>query len=113
MSFSTHVLDASRGCPASGVPVVLRVGGPSGWQSLDEGTTDSDGRYRYTDRQGSQRCPPGKYRVEFDTGTYYQASGQVGFYPEVLVTFEITDPDAHHHVPLLLSPFAYSTYRGS
>ena len=95
------------------VPLVLRVAGPAGWQTLAEGVTDADGRYRYSDQAGSDRFPAGRYRVEFDTGSYYSASGQVGFYPEVSVTFEVTDPAAHHHVPLLLSPFAYSTYRGS
>lgn len=113
MSFSTHVLDASRGCPAADVPLVLRVSGPSGWQTLAEAVTDADGRFRYSDHTGSERFPAGRYWVEFDTGSYYSASGQPGFYPEVLVTFEVTDSSAHHHVPLLLSPFAYSTYRGS
>ena len=113
MSFSTHVLDASRGCPASRVPLVLRIAGPTGWRILAEGVTDADGRFRYADRAGPDEFPAGRYRVEFDTGSYYSASGQVGFYPEVSVTFEVTDPAVHHHVPLLLSPFAYSTYRGS
>jgi 5-hydroxyisourate hydrolase len=113
VSFSTHVLDASRGCPASGVPLVLRVADPPGWQVVADGVTDADGRYRLSDRSGIDQLPAGVYRVEFDTGSYFSVSGQVGFYPEVSVTFEITDPAAHHHVPLLLSPFAYSTYRGS
>lgn len=113
MSFSTHVLDASRGCPASGVPLVLRVGGAPGWKVLADGVTDADGRYRLPDQGGMDQLPAGIYRVEFDTGSYFSASGQVGFYPEVSVTFEVTDPAAHHHVPLLLSPFAFSTYRGS
>jgi 5-hydroxyisourate hydrolase len=94
------------------VPLVLRVAGTE-WQGLADGVTDADGRYRFSDRGGSDQLPAGTYRVEFDTGSYFSASGQVGFYPEVSVTFEITDPAAHHHVPLLLSPFAYSTYRGS
>jgi 5-hydroxyisourate hydrolase len=113
VSFSTHVLDAARGCPAANVPLVLRVDDRQGWQTLAEGVTDGDGRYRYADQAGSDRFPSGKYRVEFDTGSYYSASGQIGFYPEVSVTFVVTDSSAHHHVPLLLSPFAYSTYRGS
>lgn len=113
MSFSTHVLDASKGCPAADVPLVLRVRSPAGWQTLAEAVTDADGRFRYSDHAGSDQVPVGRYRVEFDTGSYYSASGQLGFYPEVSVTFEVTDPAAHHHVPLLLSPFAYSTYRGS
>lgn len=113
MSFSTHVLDASRGCPAAGVPLVLRISGQQGWQTLADELTDADGRYRYADGAGVDRFPSGIYRVEFDTRSYFSASGQVGFYPEVSVTFEVTDPAVHHHVPLLLSPFAYSTYRGS
>lgn len=113
MSFSTHVLDAARGCPASRVPVLLRIAERAGWQILAEGVTDADGRYRYADPAAPGEFPAGRYRVDFDTGSYYSASGQVGFYPEVSVTFEVTDPTAHHHVPLLLSPFAYSTYRGS
>ena len=113
MSFSTHVLDASLGCPASAVTLVLRVAGSSGWQVLAHGVTDADGRYRFSDRGGTDALPAGIYRVEFDTGSYFSESGQVGFYPGVSVTFAITDPAAHHHVPLLLSPFAYSTYRGS
>ena len=113
MSFSTHVLDAARGCPAADVPLVLRVGTDDDWRTLAEGRTDADGRYRYRDEAGSDRIAAGRYRVEFDTAAYYAASGQTGFYPEVAVTFEVTDSAAHHHVPLLLSPFAYSTYRGS
>ena len=113
MSFSTHVLDAARGCPASRVPVLLRIAERADWQILAEGVTDADGRYRYADPAAPGEFPAGRYRVDFDTGSYYSASGQVGFYPEVSVTFEVTDPTAHHHVPLLLSPFAYSTYRGS
>jgi len=113
MSFSTHVLDAARGCPAADVPVALLSAAEPGWHPLAEGVTDSDGRYRYTDQAGSEEIAAGIYRVVFDTGAYYSASGQAGFYPEVSVTFRVTDPAAHHHVPLLLSPFAYSTYRGS
>lgn len=113
VSFSTHVLDAGRGRPAEQVPVVLRFAGHGGWQQLTGGVTDADGRFRYADPGGADRLPSGRYRVEFDTGAYFAASGQQGFYPEVAVTFEIDDSISHHHVPLLLSPFAYSTYRGS
>ena len=113
MSFSTHVLDAARGCPAAEVPVVLRRKESTGWRAMAAGTTDADGRYRYAGATGPDHFPAGVYRVEFDTAVYYAASGQSGFYPEVSVTFRVTDPLAHHHVPLLLSPFAYSTYRGS
>ena len=113
MSFSTHVLDAGKGCPAARVPLLLRAAGATGWRILAQGVTDTDGRWRYSGRDGPDEFPAGRYRVEFDTSSYYSASGQAGFYPEVSVTFEVTDPAAHHHIPLLLSPFAYSTYRGS
>lgn len=112
MSFSTHVLDAARGCPAGGVPLALRRAGPDE-TVLASGVTDSDGRFRYTGDQEPESLSAGVYRIVFDTDSYYSGSGQSGFYPEVSVTFRITDPAAHHHVPLLLSPFAYSTYRGS
>ncbi|MEP6979595.1 MAG: hydroxyisourate hydrolase [Nakamurella sp.] len=112
LSFSTHVLDAARGCPAAGVPLALRRAGPDE-ALLAAGVADGDGRFRYPDDQGFDPLPAGVYRIVFDTAAYYVASDQSGFYPEVSVTFRITDPAAHHHVPLLLSPFAYSTYRGS
>ncbi len=92
---------------------MLRREESSGWELLAAGSTDVDGRYRFVDDTGSEHVPAGVYRVEFDTATYYAVSGQTGFYPEVSVTFRVTDPVASHHVPLLLSPFAYSTYRGS
>ena len=87
--------------------------GDDGWQTLAEGRTDADGRYRYRDQAGSDQSPPAATGWSSIPAAYYAASGQTGFYPEVAVTFEVTDPAAHHHVPLLLSPFAYSTYRGS
>ena len=110
------VYDETLGQPVEGVTVVMAP--PSGWfiepyEVVAQAVTDADGRYRFSDRGGTGQLPAGIYQVEFDTGSYYSASGQVGFYPEVWVTFEITDAAAHHHVPLLLSPFAYSTYRGS
>jgi 5-hydroxyisourate hydrolase len=110
MTLSTHVLDAGRGSPAAGVPVTLhrRVG--EGWELLGTGHTDSDGRVGGLVPDG---ITPGVHRLDFDTGAYFAATGQTGFYPEVRVTFDVVDPDQHYHVPLLLSPFAYSTYRGS
>jgi 5-hydroxyisourate hydrolase len=113
MSLSTHVLDAALGRPAPGVALVLRRVDES--PDVDVGgLTDDDGRYRFPGAaSGGVDLPAGVYRLTFDTGAYFAATGQSGFYPEVSVTFEITDPGAHHHVPLLLSPFAFSTYRGS
>ena len=102
MSLSTHVLDTSRGRPAAGVPVTLyRQDGTR----LTDAVTDADGRVRDLPVDG-----PGGYRLVFATGDYLGADA---FYPEVSVAFRIGAPDEHYHVPLLLSPFGYSTYRGS
>ncbi len=108
MSLSTHVLDATTGVPATGVAVTVesRVNGE--WRQVATGSTDSDGRVRELADVGV-----GIHRICFDTGGYFTLIGVRAFYPEVTVTFEILDADAHHHVPLLLSPFAFSTYRGS
>jgi 5-hydroxyisourate hydrolase len=104
MSLSTHVLDATSGRPAAGVPVRLsRVDGVE----VGSGVTDADGRFRFA----SGVLTTGGYRLRFDTGAWF--GDRPAFYPEVVVTFTVTDPAAHHHVPLLLSPYAYSTYRGS
>ncbi len=114
MTLSTHVLDAALGRPARDVQVVLSRRAPGGWTRCAGGRTDADGRLRPVDDAGAEaELEAGVYRLDFDTGAYFTATGQVGFYPQVSVTFEVTDPAAHHHVPLLLSPFAYSTYRGS
>ena len=101
-TLSTHVLDTSAGRPAAGVRVTLetREGRP-----LGEGVTDADGRIGSFGPEALER---GDYRLRFDTGAY-----AVGFYPEVVVVFTIAEPGQHHHVPLLLSPYGYSTYRGS
>jgi 5-hydroxyisourate hydrolase len=107
---TTHVLDTSLGRPAAGVPVRLEhlAGGePS---PVAETSTDDDGRVR---ELGPDGLPPGTYRVVFDTGAYFARSGRPTFYPEVTVSFLVEAADGHYHVPLVLSPFAYSTYRGS
>ncbi len=107
---TTHVLDTSLGRPAMGVPVRLErlTGGePS---PVAEAGTDDDGRVR---ELGPDGLPPGTYRVVFDTAAYFARSGQRTFYPEVAVSFLVEATDGHYHVPLILSPFAYSTYRGS
>ncbi len=116
MSLSTHVLDAGLGRPAAGVPVQLTGSGDAtntATSILFTAVTDSDGRLRHQDAGKDVPLAAGIYELTFDTGAYFAASGQTGFYPKVAVTFEITDPTVHHHVPLLLSPFAFSTYRGS
>ena len=112
MSLSTHVLDASRGRPASGVPVELLCLDGGSWRRLGGGTTDADGRLRDFGEDATDLAA-GTYRLVFGTAAYFAATGQRGFYPEVSVTFDYADPAAHYHVPLLLSAFAYSTYRGS
>jgi 5-hydroxyisourate hydrolase len=111
MSVSTHVLDASVGAPAAGVAIRLECLDAAGWVRLESGITDADGRYRF--RAG---CQAGTCRLVFATGEYFAGRGVATFYPEVTVTFSAgsaASADGHVHVPLLLSPFAYSTYRGS
>jgi 5-hydroxyisourate hydrolase len=106
MSLSTHVLDAVSGRPATGVPVTL-LGAHDA--VLASAVTDDDGRIaKLGDDLGV-----GIFRLRFDTATYFAARGITGFYPEIVIAFEITDAAARHHVPVLLSPYAYSTYRGS
>jgi 5-hydroxyisourate hydrolase len=112
MTVSTHILDAVAGAPARGVPVELSVRDDDGsWRSVETGVTDADGRIRF----GAETVS-GAYRLTFATGLYFSNQGRVGFYPEVVITFSTVTPDGapgHFHVPLLLSPYAYSTYRGS
>jgi 5-hydroxyisourate hydrolase len=106
---TTHVLDAALGSPAAGVMVVLQMRSPEGWSAVGKGETDVDGR---VPDLGPESVAQGIYRLIFATGDYFAASDRPTFYPEVVLAFEVTGPEAYH-VPLLLSPFAYSTYRGS
>ncbi len=109
---TTHVLDTSAGRPAVGVGVKLFLANSSGEAELvGQGKTNSDGRVGDLLPEGSNI--DGTYRLEFDTATYFAAQNQRSFYPRVEVTFEVNEPDSHYHVPLLLSPFGYTTYRGS
>ena len=107
---TTHVLDAAKGVPASGVEVTLELHEGGSWKTIGSGRTDADGRINAL---GPEALPTGRYRVTFDTGSYFATQGTSTFYPEVVVVVELADPAAHYHVPLLLSPFAYSTNRGS
>ncbi|GAA1784224.1 hydroxyisourate hydrolase [Pseudarthrobacter sulfonivorans] len=107
---TTHVLDTGSGKPAADVPVTLSVLDGKGWAQIAEGLTDEDGRVK---QLGPDRLATGTYRLAFDTGKYFAASGTETFFPEVTLTFGVVESEAHYHVPLLLSPFAYSTYRGS
>lgn len=111
-AITTHVLDTSRGVPAAGVPVVLERQDDSGWRLIGRGETDADGRQRGL-MPDAGSAPPGVYRLRFDTRAYFEGHAQQTFFPQVTVTFEVPDGEAHHHVPLLLSPFGYTTYRGS
>ncbi len=106
-TLSTHVLDTSLGRPGVGVAVVLR--GADG-SAIGEGVTDGDGRVGSI---GPERLAAGDYRLTFATGPYFAGQGTTGFYPEVVIAFTIADAAEHYHVPVLLNPFGYSTYRGS
>jgi 5-hydroxyisourate hydrolase len=106
MSLSSHVLDAVTGTPAIGVAVTLT---DSAGATLAEATTDDDGRIKSL----GDGLQAGVYRLRFDTAAYFAAQAVAAFYPEIVIAFEITDTGSHYHVPVLLSPYAYSTYRGS
>jgi 5-hydroxyisourate hydrolase len=105
MSVSTHVLDSVLGRPAAGIAVRL-FAGPD---LVAEGVTDRDGRCRLTE----DATAVGSHRLVFATGPWFAGQGREAFYPEVSISFAVQEPGDHHHVPLLLAPFAYSTYRGS
>jgi len=108
---TTHVLDTAQGCPARGMAVKLELQDRGAWLELAAGQTDADGRLM--DLLAPGRLETRAYRLTFDTGAYFRAAGRPAFYPRVEVTFEVSAPDEHHHIPLLLSPFGFSTYRGS
>ena len=103
---TTHVLDLAAGRPAAGVAVVLEQESGGGWHELARGRTDGDGRVGDL----GAAPEPGRYRLRFDTAGYLGADA---FFPEVALQFAVARPEEHLHVPLLLSPFGYSTYRGS
>jgi 5-hydroxyisourate hydrolase len=108
---STHVLDLGRGRPAAGVAVTLERAGDGGaWRELGRARTDGDGRARDL---GGAAIAAGVHRLVFETGAYFAAQGAASFHPSITVTFEIVDPAQPHHVPLLVAPYGYSTYRGS
>ena len=108
---TTHVLDIARGQPAAGVAVFLDYrAGPDDWMELARGATNADGRIADLLTQTQK---PGIYRLRFATGDYFQSIGVRGFYPEVQVIVSVDNPAGHYHIPLLLSPYGYSTYRGS
>ena len=111
-AITTHVLDTSLGKPASGVPIKLELRNEDGsWEPRGHGVTDADGRLR--DLLKDEPLSIGTYRISFDTYAYFNKSGVEHFYPEVSIVFVVRDAAAHFHVPLLLSPFGFSSYRGS
>jgi 5-hydroxyisourate hydrolase len=108
---TTHVLDTSLGKPGAAIAVELeRVEGTT-WHLVGGGVTDNDGRLRTLTPEGPVQ--PGTYRIRFQTAPYFAAQGVTGFFPLVEIQFTVVDGAQHHHVPLLLSPFGFSTYRGS
>jgi 5-hydroxyisourate hydrolase / 2-oxo-4-hydroxy-4-carboxy-5-ureidoimidazoline decarboxylase len=109
---TTHVLDTARGRPAVGITVILELRHASEWSPIGRGTTDESGRV--TSLTADRDLAPGTYRLTFDTGTYHRDQGiSVPFFPEAKITFNVRATSEHYHVPLLLSPFGYSTYRGA
>ena len=112
MTLSTHVLDTTRGRPAAGIIVILSAQGPGGWKELGRAATDADGRIAALLPAGAPAAPGTTLRLHFDLEQYFAALGVAAFYPHVDIVFTLQDA-RHHHIPLLISPFGYSTYRGS
>jgi 5-hydroxyisourate hydrolase len=110
MTLSTHVLDTSAGRPAAGVSVVLYYHDGSGWTRVGHAVTDRDGRVKAL-LDPSATVSAGAYRIVFEIGEYFAEID--AFYSEITIDFGVRDQDAHYHVPLLVSPYGYSTYRGS
>jgi len=108
---STHILDTARGCPADGVPVKLERQTSYGWTVLGSGRTDADGRVR--NLTSGAALEVGVHRISFEVQVYHDRLDIEGFYPRASIEFNVRDASAHFHVPLLLSPFGFSTYRGS
>jgi 5-hydroxyisourate hydrolase len=108
---TTHVLDTSAGRPGRGIAIELERHESNAWLPVGAGATDDDGRLRTLTPAGP--VTPGTYRIRFATGDYFKATGTGGFFPVVEIQFTVADGAQHYHVPLLLSPYGYSTYRGS
>jgi 5-hydroxyisourate hydrolase len=111
-AITTHILDTARGKPADNVTVVLEYDGSDGWTTIAREQTNADGRVSALLADDFD-LQPGTYRLIFDTGDYFSVQGTESFYPLVMVAFIVRDTSQHYHVPLLLSPYGYSTYRGS
>lgn len=112
-AITTHVLDTARGRPAAAISVVLeRRGGAGEWIAVGRGETDRDGRLRSLYPDGTPLAPA-VYRLTFQTRSYFDSLGVAAFYPEVVVVFETAAGETHYHVPLLIGPFGFTTYRGT
>ena len=107
---TTHVLDTALGRPAAGIPVTLARSAGAAWKDLGRGVTDADGRCKTLLKEGALK--KGIYRLTFGVAPYFKKTRRTSFYPAVSIAFVVRDA-GHHHVPLLLSPWGYSTYRGS
>ncbi len=109
---TTHILDTAKGCPAEGVSLALAVMKGDQWETLAEGVTNHDGRVEGL-VQTDTELPAGRYRMRFELEPYFAAEGGPLFYPRADIEFMVAAGGEHYHIPLLLSPFGYSTYRGS
>ena len=111
-ALTTHVLDTSRGRPAAGVAVVVEKShGKNDWKEVSRGVTNADGRVPTL--MSGVVLEKGSYRLLFDVAAYFRTTNTKSFYATISIHLEIDDPLQHYHAPLLLSPFGYSTYRGS
>ena len=109
---TTHILDTTRGLPAKNVPITLFAQKGNDWQKVNGGVTNKDGRLPGL-LADDEKLPAGVYRMHFATAAYFKANGETGFYPYVDIVFEIDVSGTHYHIPLLLTAYGYSTYRGS
>jgi 5-hydroxyisourate hydrolase len=108
---TTHILDTTRGLPAQNVPISLYTQKGNDWEKLGSGLTNTDGRLPGL-LADDVKLPAGIYRLHFETSVYFSANKEQGFYPYVDIVFELDAKGAHYHIPLLLTAFGYSTYRG-
>ena len=107
---TSHVLDTSLGKPGAGISITLERDDPSGWIHVGQELTNDDGRVGDLTKGAIEA---GSYRISFEVADYFKSQGTAAFYPVVRIEFSVLEPDQHYHVPLLLNPFGYSTYRGS
>jgi 5-hydroxyisourate hydrolase len=109
---STHILNTATGKPAADVTVVCEAQRNNGFKELSRGTTNADGRLN-TFFPAGHSCVPGLYRLTFETAEYFARQNQPTLYPRVQIIFEVKTDEEHYHIPLLIAPFGYSTYRGT